>query len=92
MVEDEDKVEISEDKDRIKVVVNGRERTVTSDELSYDDVVKLAFDSPPSGPNIMITVTYRNGAGRPPEGTLNPGERVKIREGTVFNATATDKS
>ncbi len=83
---------MTEDKDRIKIIVNGREKVVTSEELSYDEVVRLAFDPPPFGPDIMITVTYRNGAGRPPEGTLIAGQSVKIQDGTVFNVTATDKS
>ena len=75
-----------------KIIVNGREKVVASDELSFDDVVGLAFDTPPSGPNIMITVSYRNSAGRPPNGTLVAGGIVKVQDGTVFNATATDKS
>ena len=83
---------MTEDKDRIGVFVNGRKKVVTSSELSFEEVVRLAFDPPPSGPYIMITVTYRNGAGRPPEGTLVSGRSVKVRDGTVFNVTATDKS
>ena len=74
------------------IIVNGRERTVPSDELTFDEIVKLAFDPPPTGPNIMFSVTYRNGGGRPPEGSLAPGGTVKVQEGTVFNVTATAKS
>ena len=80
------------EKDKIKIIVNARERTVTSDELSYEEVVRLAFDPIPSGPNIEITVSFRNGAGRPRDGKLYPGEKVKIQEGTVFVVTPTDKS
>ena len=83
---------MTENKDRIEITVNGREKVVTSGELSFDEVVRLAFDPPPSGPYIMITVTYRNGAGRPREGTLGAGQSVKVQDGTVFNVTATDKS
>lgn len=80
------------DKDRIDIYVNGRKKTVYSDELTFSEVVLLAFNPVPSGPNIEVTVTFRNGAGRPPEGRLFAGERVKVREGTVFNVRATDKS
>ena len=83
---------MSEDKDRVTIAVNGREKVVASGEISYDSVVGLAFDPLPSGPNIMFTVSYRNGAGRPPEGRLLPGQNVKIQDGTVFNASYTDKS
>ena len=89
---------MTEDKDTITIIVNGREKTVPSSELSPDgelsfhQVVRIAFDPPPSGPNIVITVTYRNGAGRPPEGRLLAGQSVKVQDGTIFNVTPTDKS
>ena len=89
---------MTEDKDTITLIVNGREKAVPSSdlspdgELSFDQVVRIAFDPPPSGPNIVITVTYRNGAGRPPEGRLLAGQSVKVQDGTIFNVTPTDKS
>ena len=87
-----------EDKDQITVIVNGREKVVSSSELSadgeltVDQVVRLAFDPPPSGPDIVFTVSFFNGAGRPPEGRLVAGQSVKIHDGTVFNVSFTDKS
>lgn len=72
------------------IIVNGRERKVTESELSFDDLVKLAFgDNPPSGPNVVITVTYKS---RGKEGTLLPGGSVDIHNGMIFNVKATDKS
>ena len=81
-----------DDKDRFDIIVNGRRKVVTESELTYDEVVRLALDPPPVGPNWMITVSFRNGAGRPPEGTLVEGQQVKVKDGTVFVVTATDKS
>ncbi|MGH3626047.1 MAG: multiubiquitin domain-containing protein [Sciscionella sp.] len=75
-----------------EVIVNGRKRVVTTDELTFDEVVALAYDPVPSGPNWVFTITYRRGGGRKPEGTLRPGESVKVKEGMIFNVTATDKS
>lgn len=74
------------------IIVNGREKVVTARELSFAEVVALAFDAPPTGQNIVFTVTYRRGEGNKPEGTLVEGETVKIKEGMIFNVTATDKS
>ena len=72
------------------IIVNGRERKVSESELSFDDLVKLAFgDNPPSGPNVVITVTYKS---RGKEGTLLPGDSVDIHNGMIFNVKATDKS
>lgn len=75
-----------------KIIVNGREKTVSSKELSFDEVVALAFDDPPTGENIVITVAYRRGHGDKPAGTLGEGETVKIKDGMIFDVTATDKS
>ena len=74
------------------IVVNGRQKVVTAKELSFSEVVSLAFDNPPTGPNIVFTITYRRGEGNKPEGSLVEGEKVKIKEGMIFNVTATDKS
>ncbi|MGB7220080.1 MAG: multiubiquitin domain-containing protein [Vicinamibacterales bacterium] len=74
------------------IIVNGRQKMVTAKEMSFADIVALAFDNPPTGPNIVFTVTYRKGEGDKPEGTLVPGGTVKIKDGMVFNVTATDKS
>ena len=42
---------VAQDKDTFEIFVNGRKRLVKSDELTYEEVLKLAFDSPPSGPD-----------------------------------------
>ncbi len=81
-----------EHKKDVQIVVNGREYTVPKEEITFEEVVGLAFDNPPSGPNIVITVTYRRGQGDKPEGSLMPGQSVKVKDGMVFNVTATDKS
>jgi Multiubiquitin len=76
------------------VIVNGREKTVTSKELTFAQVVALAFESPPTGPNILFTITYRKGDNEhKPEGTMvEGGDPVKVKDGMIFNVTATDKS
>lgn len=76
----------------IMIVVNGREKTVEKGELTFDQLVALAFDDPPTGEFICFTITYRRGLGNKPEGTLIEGELVKVKEGMIFNVTATDKS
>ncbi len=63
----------------ISIIVNGRQKIVTKKELSFAEIIALAFDNPPTGPNIFFTVTYRKGEGNKPEGTLVDGETIKIR-------------
>lgn len=80
------------DKKGFSIIVNGREKTVEDEELTFEQVVTLAFDDPPSGEFICFTITYRRAGGRKPEGTLVEGESVKVRDGTIINVTVTDKS
>ncbi len=76
----------------VTIVVNGRERQVTGKEITYEQVVNLAFDNnPPVGEFIVITVTFSKGENRK-EGSLQSGDSVKVKDGMIFNVTATDKS
>ncbi|MDX3525939.1 multiubiquitin domain-containing protein [Streptomyces sp. ID05-39B] len=75
-----------------KIIVNGQERTVSTDALSFEAVVSLAFDPVPTGPYVLITVSFRHADQKPAEGTLTAGNSVKIKNRTVFSVTATDKS
>ena len=65
---------------------------LTATELGEDDLVALAYANPPKGELICFTITYRRGQGNKPEGTLDEGDTVKLKEGMIFNVTATDKS
>jgi hypothetical protein len=76
----------------ITIVVNARERTVTDEELTFEELVALAFPHAPAGENVLFTVSFRSGHGDKPEGSLLAGERVKIKNGMVFVVSATDKS
>ena len=74
------------------IIVNGREKIVTQHELSYLDVVRLAFDNPVFNENIVYTVTFKRGHDNKPEGTMVEGDSVKVNPGMIFNVTRTDKS
>jgi len=73
----------------VTIIVNGREKKVPKDEISFAEVVEMS--GLPSTPNTIFTVTYRRGEGNK-EGTLVEGESVKVKDGMIFNVTATDKS
>lgn len=75
------------------IVVNGQEKTTDQKELSFDQLVSIAHDgNPPSGPNWEFSITYRRGHGDKPEGSLLPGQSVKVKDGMVVNVRSTDKS
>lgn len=77
---------------KYNVIVNGRPKEVNKDEMSFAEIVALAYDASQGGVNIVFTVTYRRGHGSKAEGTLVDGDTVKIKEGMIFNVTRTDKS
>ncbi len=75
-----------------KIIVNGREKIVAQHELTYVDVVRLAFENPEFTENVVYTVTYKRGPDQKPEGSMVTGDLVKVKPGMVFNVTRTDKS
>ncbi|AKM12113.1 multiubiquitin domain-containing protein [Croceicoccus naphthovorans] len=74
------------------IIVNTREKEVQGKEVTYDQIVALAFENPPTGENIEITIAYRDGPGQNKEGTLQPDGTVHIKKDMIFDVTATDKS
>ncbi|MGA2716364.1 MAG: multiubiquitin domain-containing protein [Bryobacteraceae bacterium] len=74
------------------VIVNGRKKEVLTKTLSFDQVVGLAFNPVPVGPNVQFSVTYRKGPPKNHEGTLTEGETVRIKDGMIFDVTETNKS
>ncbi len=75
-----------------EIFVNGRKKVVTTREVSFSEVVALAFDPVPTGQYIMFTITYRHGPHANPEGHLLDGQTVKVKSGMIFNVSYTDKS
>src|ERR1700676_3608106 len=43
------------------IIVNGQKKTITTRAATFDEIVKLAFPTPPSGANIFYTVSYEDG-------------------------------
>ena len=74
------------------IIVNGRTHTVENDEVTFDEVVDLAYPEGGRGELIIYTVLFYEGGGREKEGGLSEGEKVKVKDGTVFNVTRTDRS
>lgn len=88
----EDKPEQRPDDKKYSITINGRQRQVESEELSFDELVDLAFNDPARGPQIVFTITFRGAGGRIQEGELDEGQRLKVRDGTIINVTRTDQS
>ena len=77
----------------ITIIVNGRAREWSEKEITFEAVIQLAFDNPPYGPDTIFSVTYRKGGNEHrPEGVLVEGDAAKVKDGTIFNVSATNRS
>jgi hypothetical protein len=74
-----------------EIIVNARKRTVKGDEVSFEEIVQLAFPGA-HDPNVAFSMTFRHAASEPHAGELGPGGHVKVKDGTVFNVTKTIRS
>lgn len=76
----------------VTIIVNGREFQVEKDEITYAEVVALAYPDGIGAGDTIATVTYRRGQGNKPEGTLVPGQATKVKDGMIFNVHVTVRS
>jgi hypothetical protein len=77
----------------ITIVVDGTPYEVPKKEnITYAEVVTLAYPDYPHHPEITYSVTYTRGQGDKPEGILTPGGTVKVKEGMSFSVNRTGQS
>lgn len=74
------------------IFVNARPRVWGAREISFDDLLKLAYDPVPTGPYIIWDVTYDKGPPANPRGSLVQGQSVEVKNGMRFGVYYTDKS
>jgi hypothetical protein len=80
-------------KTRLEIIlVNSREKQWNEKNISFDEVVILAFGSISDNPNVSYTVTYKKGDNNKPEGIMVKGDIVKVKDGMRFNVTQTNRS
>lgn len=91
LIEDEHFYSTESNNCAIRIIVNGRSKVVENRELTFNQIIGLADNLSP-GTEVIYTITYRRGPDADPEGTLVAGELVIIKEGMIFNVTATNKS
>lgn len=72
------------------IFVNTRPRIHKEAEISFDEVVELAKLALPD--NHKYYVTYADGPSANPEGELQTGQHVTIRDGMTFDVSTTYQS
>ncbi|MEU4159240.1 multiubiquitin domain-containing protein [Actinoplanes sp. NPDC026670] len=76
---------------RYTIIVNSRPKHVDDRELTFTQIVALAFGDGTDA-DVTFTVTYHRAAGARREGTLSEGGTVTIKDGTIFDVTRTRRS
>jgi len=76
----------------VEIIVNGQRKMVLGHEISFEQVVKLAFPDAVPSLNVTFSVTYHRAASHPHASELALGGHVHIKEGTRFNVTRTIQS
>lgn len=100
LIEDTDLVDLSEpgvehfhtSQVSIEIIVNGRPKTVHQRQLSFNELVGLAYPEGPINETTAYTATYKRGPNSNAEGEIIAGQSVRIKNGMVFNVTRTDRS
>jgi hypothetical protein len=75
---------------QVMIVVNSREHVWDKPEISYDELVVLAYGNVAG--NVAYTITYSNGPIQTPEGFVVKGEVVVVCNKMNFNVTGTCQS
>lgn len=88
---DKDNKEQGHDSKEVTIIVNAREKKWDKKEISYKEVIELAFGEYIENENIVYTVAYSKAHGDK-NGTLTKGESLKVKDGMIFNVNKTDKS
>lgn len=76
----------------VEIIVNGQVKIYEGKVIGYKDVIILAFGKFEDNPLIIYTIDYMKGENSNKEGSMEPGDIVKIKNGMIFDVTRTDKS
>lgn len=76
----------------VTIYINGTPKVVEKDHMSFDEIITLAFEAPPTGEGVDFTVQYTKGHSDKPKSTLVKGQSVKVKEGMEFDVTPTNRS
>jgi len=76
---------------QIEIIVNARPRIVDGPDVTFEQIVQLAFPGAPEA-NVVFSMTYRHAKSKPHQGELGIGGVVTVKKGTIFNVTRTVQS
>lgn len=76
----------------VTIIINGTAKSVEKERMSFEEIVALAYETPPTGDGVQFTIQYTKGHSDKPKGTLVEDQSVKVKEGMEFDVTPTNRS
>jgi Multiubiquitin len=73
----------------VTIIVNTKPHEWAQKEITFEQVVELAFPGQPYDPQ-GTTVEYSRGNG--PDKSLRPGESVRVKDGMIFDVEPANRS
>ena len=77
---------------KVTIIVNGEDKEVDKEAISYEDVIILAFGSYNDSQDVAYTIMYFRGNNDKPNGFLLKGQEVNVKKGMKFNVSKTNRS
>jgi hypothetical protein len=79
-------------KKMIEIFVNARPHLVADKEVSFEQVIALAFPGQTPDANTEYIVTYTRAQHGNASGSLAPGQTLRVKKGTSFGVQITTRS
>lgn len=86
------KEELEKKVHKVIIIVNGEEKEVQKEKISYEEVIILAFGSYNDSNDVAYTIMYFRGNNEKPNGFLLKGQEVNVKKGMKFNVSKTNRS
>lgn len=76
----------------IEIIVNTRPFQWTNKTICYNDLLKLAFGSIPTDPNLNFSIQFEKGGSNKPSGVLKIDDCIKVKHKMIFNVLRCNQS
>lgn len=77
---------------KVTLIVNGTPKDWDKKQISFKEIIILAYGNYVDRPTMVYTVGYEDGPKENPEGSMTKDSSVFVKNKMIFHATATDKS
>lgn len=75
-----------------KIMVSGTKHSWSKDQISFQEVIILAYGEYKDVPTMVYTVSYEDGPKENRDGSLEKNQSVFVKNNMIFHATSADES